>query len=138
VGSAARPWRLSGFSGLSGRTCSGATRGDDRPTAVELGPGGLTVLVGHKSRRLAVQIEPIHRSHQRLQVRGGGGVAVQEQRQRLAGEHARCALLKVGLDAQLQRLGRAVAAEQCGKALCQLGRALGGPHAGRSLRFGCG
>jgi hypothetical protein len=59
------------------------------------------------SRRLSVQVDALRLSRQGAQVGGAGGVALQEQGEGLAREGARRALLDVGLDAQLQRLGGA-------------------------------
>jgi hypothetical protein len=69
----------------------------------------------------AVQVDTLRCFHQRIQVGVAGGVAVQEDRQRLAREHPRRTRLDVGLDTQLQRPGRA--AEQGGEVFGQRGSA---------------
>ena len=68
--------------------------------------------------RRAVQVEALRRACQCDQVAGAAGVPAQEGRQRRLGEHTGRTRLDVGLDAQLQRLGRAD--EQCGEMLSKL------------------
>ena len=96
--------------GLAPRLHQGAT-------ALHLFARGGAVLFGNLAGGRPVQIEARGRCHQRPQVGRARGVAVQEDRQRLAAEHPRRALLDVGLDAQLDRARRSLVAEQRRKAL---------------------
>ena len=85
---------------------------------------GLAVFLGNLARGRAVQVEAAGCGHQRLEVRRAGGVPVQHDGQGLAREQAGGALLDVGLDAQLDGLGRALRAEQGREQFRQPGGAL--------------
>ena len=106
---------------------------------LHFGDGGGAVLFADIAGRLAVQVKPVRRGQQRADVRRAGGVAVQEQRQRLAAVGVRRALLDVGLDAQLYRQQH-TGAKQRRKLLGQSGGAGGGRKFGRfglCWRRGC-
>ena len=93
----------------------------DLAPAGQLVAGQLAVFLAQVAGGLAVQVEARRRLAQRDQVGGAGGVAPEEGRQRGLGEHARRALVDVGLDAQLQRPG--MATEQRRKVLLEQIRA---------------
>ncbi|MFO1277271.1 MAG: hypothetical protein U1F21_14960 [Sphaerotilus natans] len=107
-----------------------------RAAAVELLLRDRAVLVADVAGGLAVEVGAAGSLGQRDQIGGGIGVAAQEGRQRRAAEHARRTLLDVGLDAQLQRPGRAV--EQRRKALAQPAGAFGRAHVRSLGRARCG
>ena len=75
--------------------------------ARQLVAGQLAVLFAQFAGGLAIQIKARLGLAQRDQIRGAGGVAAEKRRQRGLGEDARCARMDIGLDAQLQGLGRA-------------------------------
>jgi hypothetical protein len=109
-----------------------------RTAARELLRGGFVVLGADLAGGLAVQVEALRGLAHGHQVGPAAGVAAEEDGQQLAREHPRRALLDVGLDAQLQRLGGA--AEQRREARLQLGRALVQRHRrriGRRSGVGC-
>jgi hypothetical protein len=108
---------------------------DDGAAPVQFGGGGQAVFFGHVTGRLAVQVEAVRRVEQGLDVGRAGGVAVQEDRQRLAAEDARCALLNVGLHTQLDGQ-HTPGAKQRRKAFCQLCGAGGGGQVGGLGGFG--
>jgi hypothetical protein len=103
----------------------------DGQAAVQLHGRGVAVFLRDVARGLAVQVQPRRRLRQRLQVGRAGGVAVQEDGQRLLVEQARRALLDVSLYAQLDGQGAAGAEERRE----QLGQ-LGGHHGGRQVGNG--
>ena len=75
--------------------------------AGQLVGGHLAVLFGQFASRLAVQVKTLRALGHGDQVGRGPGVAAQEGRQHGLGEDTGRALLDIGLDAQLQRLGTA-------------------------------
>jgi hypothetical protein len=83
----------------------------------------LAVLFGELTSGLAVEVEALLGLRCGDQVGRGARVAAQEGRQHLLGELTGRALLDVGLDAQLQRLG--LAAEQRREQLGQAGLGVG-------------
>ena len=74
---------------------------NDAAAAFNFRGGGGAVFFGHVTGGDTVQVEALRLVHQRTQVGGAGGVAVQKDRQRLLREQPRRALLDIGLNAQL-------------------------------------
>ena len=118
--------------------------------AGDLAPAGqlfarqVAVLLAQLASGLAVQIKALRGLAQRQQIAGAAGVAAKKRRQRRFAKHTRCAQVDIGLDAQLQRLGRA--AKQRRKVLFQQVGAGGGADvlragnrrgAGRDRGVGC-
>jgi hypothetical protein len=104
-------------------------RVDDGAPPVHFTHGSRAVLFGYLTGRYAVEVEAARCAHQRLQIGRAGGVAVQEERERLAAEYAGRTQLDVGLDAQLDGQG-AARTEQGREARGQFGSAGGGPQVG--------
>ena len=127
--------RLTRVAGLALRR---SPSGHDGTAPLHLLACGLTVLLGNLARGLPIEVEAAGRRQQRLEVRRGGGVPVQHDGQGLAREQPRRALLDVGLDAQLDGLGRALCAKQGRKQLCQPGGALCRRQLGLGGGGGCG
>lgn len=108
---------------------------DDGAAPFQFSGGGHTVFFGHFAGGLAVEVEAVRRVEQGLDVGRAGGVAVQEDRQRLAAEDTRGALLNVDLHTQLDGQ-RAARPEQGRKVLRQLCGAGGGRQVGRLRELG--
>ena len=83
------------------------TLASDLAPAHQLLAGQLAVFLAQLTGRLAVQVKARLGLAQRDQIGGAGGVAAEKRRQCRLCEDAGRALVDIGLDAQLQGLGRA-------------------------------